>query len=137
MPISPRRLKWPWIWPCLLTLYWAALFVATHLPQDVPYLPSDRTDKPIHFAAYAGLAVLLIGTWQYAAAEPKVRHLWWAWLALVLYAAIDESTQLLVGRTASFGDWFADVMGATVGLAIFAGVSRFGRARKSTVAPHT
>jgi VanZ family protein len=37
-----------------------------------------------------------------------------------MYAAADELTQLLVGRTASVGDWLADAAGAALGLAFFA-----------------
>jgi VanZ family protein len=133
----PRRSKWRWILPCLLTLYWAALFVATHLPRNVPYLPSERTDKPIHFVAYFALAALLAATWQHMVERLQWRHFWWAWLTLVLYAAVDESTQTLVGRTASFRDWFADVLGATCGLAIFALVSLYLWRRKATSGPDT
>jgi VanZ family protein len=107
-------------WKALLAGYWIVLFTATHLPRDFPALPSDRFDKVVHAAAYAILAWLVAKAWEKSAGRLTGRHLRFAWFALVVYAAFDELTQLLVGRYASFGDWLADCVGAALGFVVFA-----------------
>jgi VanZ family protein len=125
MPDSLRRaLKNPRIWQLILAGYWLALFVATHLPNDMPILPSGRSDKLVHFAAYAILAVLLATTWQLTAGHLTARHLVVLWIAIVLYGAIDEWTQIPVGRDCNLWDWTADAVGALTALAIFARLTR-------------
>ena len=47
------------------------------------------------------------------------RQLCAVWALIVLYGAVDEVTQIPVGRNANLSDWLADAAGATVGLAIF------------------
>ncbi len=107
------------IWRVLLAGYLLALVVGTHLPPAFAGLPGERGDKLVHVAAYAGLAWLLAMAWQSSTGLLNGRHLWFAWLAIVSFAAAHEVTQLLVGRTASVGDWLADAAGAAVGLAVF------------------
>jgi VanZ family protein len=117
--IGPH-LRSPKLWQILLAGYWLALFVATHLPPSIARVPGHGIDKLIHASVYALLAGLLATTWQCAAGQLTFRHLRWVWIALVLYAAFDELTQIPVGRTASWADWFADGLGALIGLALFA-----------------
>jgi VanZ family protein len=125
MPDSPRRLlKNPRTWRLALASYWLSLFVATHLPNNVPILPSGRSDKLMHFAAYAILAALLATTWQLAAGHLTVRHLVVLWIAVVLYGAVDEWTQIPVGRDCNLWDWIADALGALTALAVFAWLMR-------------
>ena len=112
------------IWQWLLALYWLALAVATHLPKRYPGLPSGHSDKVMHCSAFALLALLLAITWQLAAGRLMSTHLAVTWLVLVVYAALDEWTQMAVGRNASLADWLADVIGALVGIAAFVIVRR-------------
>jgi VanZ family protein len=107
------------LWQLALAGYWLALFAATHVPRRVVTVPGGKIDDVIHFVAYAILAGLLAITWERSAGQLSAAHLRWAWVALALYAAIDELTQPLVGRTASWADWLADALGAAVGLALF------------------
>jgi VanZ family protein len=93
-------------------LYWLVLFVLTHLPAA--RLPVVRvTDKTIHFATYAGLALLLFTTLStlrrgWGRAEVAV-----AVLGICLsYAAVDEWTQIPFGRDCEMADWYADTAGA-------------------------
>lgn len=116
----PQKLDAATIWRVLLAGYWLALFVGTHLPPTFPGLPGDNSDKLVHAAAFAGLAWLLATAWQSSVGRLNGRHLRFAWLAVVLYGAADELTQLLVGRSATMGDWLADAAGAALGLVIFA-----------------
>lgn len=107
-----------------LGLFWLALFVGTHLPVDPQILGPDGRDKIAHFGAYLTLALLVAITWQLAAGVLSPRHLVFAWIGIAAYCALDEITQIPVGRDCEFGDWAADVCGAAVGLVVFALVSR-------------
>jgi len=94
---------------CLI-VYWVAAFVGTHVPGH--HLPRvGAGDKLLHCWGYTALACLL---WVTLLAHRRAR--WGVLVVLPLYAALDEITQPLVGRTASIGDWLADVGG--VGLAV-------------------
>jgi VanZ family protein len=125
MPDSLRRLlKNPRVWQFALAGYWLALFAATHVPNDMPILPSGRADKLVHFAAYAVLAALLATTWQLAAGHLTMRHLVILWIVIVLYGAIDEWLQIPVGRDCNLWDWTADALGALTALVLFAWVMR-------------
>ncbi|HEX2474078.1 MAG TPA: VanZ family protein [Lacipirellulaceae bacterium] len=107
------------IWQIALGLYWLGLFVVTHIPSEMAALPGASTDKLVHVAAFALLAMLLATAWELSAGPIWFRHLACAWLLLVLYGAIDEWTQTLVGRQASLYDWLGDAIGALIGLAVF------------------
>jgi VanZ family protein len=88
-------------------------------PADVPDSPPG-VDKAVH----AGLFLLLAVTGRWAGARRGVLA-----VVLVLYGAGSEVVQGLdvVGRSASVGDWLADVAGALTGLAGWAVVA--GRRR--------
>jgi VanZ family protein len=100
----------------LLTLYWAALFVGTHIPRmGVP----GGNDKLAHFLAFSGLAFLL--AWCLAALRPTRVAILSVLAIVILYAAMDESTQLLVPtRNGDIADWLADVAGGVAGLVAYA-----------------
>ena len=101
-----------------LVLYWAAMFVATHIPGDAMPEQSLGLDKLAHFTAYAILAWL-------AAMLLRVTG-WWNWktaLAIVfvaaIYGAIDEWLQPYFDRHADVDDWLADMVGVAFGLLVF------------------
>ena len=100
----------------LLCFYWGALFYSTHTPLPVRALPGN-SDKVIHCSAYAILAMLLLslrairGPFQWTSILGR-------WLFLAFYGAFDELTQAFVKRTPDLEDWFADLFGAAIGLAI-------------------
>jgi VanZ family protein len=101
-----------------LVAYWCLSFVATHTPV-VPSVPLTSSDKLVHAVAYFILALLLAIAWSLR------RPLGWrGYLAifaiLLAYGALDEITQILVGRRADVADWLADAAGAIAGLAVFA-----------------
>lgn len=102
----------------LVAGYWLALFVATHIPHVPAALTMPGSDKWQHFTAYAGLALLL------AARQSLGRFLTWKLAARIvgfvsLYGIFDELSQIPVGRDAELWDWYADVMGACSGVAMF------------------
>jgi VanZ family protein len=106
-------------WQFALAGYWLAMFVATHVPRQFSALPREGTDKLVHIAAFAVLAWLLATAWEQSVGRLRGAHLVAIGCLLTVYAAFDEATQPLVGRTASFGDWLADGIGVVVGLIAF------------------
>jgi len=100
-----------------LAVYWMAIFIGTHLPNDLPSL-GEVDDKLLHFGAYAGLAFLLAA----ACTTLRLRHgtLLLPMAVAAIYGCIDELSQRAVpGREADVADWAADVFGAGVGVFAF------------------
>lgn len=99
----------------LFLAYWIALTTGTHWPRLA--IPGLYSDKVLHLGAFGGLALLL--GWAYPQRwGSKLGRLGILALTLIVYATIDEITQLKVpGRTACWEDWFADLAGITLGLA--------------------
>jgi VanZ family protein len=120
----PNRSKLTTLSKFALALFWLALFAATHVPPTLSFLPPQGSDKVAHFAAYAMLALLLATTWQLAGGVLTSRHLGLAWLAAALYGALDEVTQIPVGRDCNIWDWTADALGAATGLLLFVWLRR-------------
>jgi len=98
--------------------YWLLMFLATHLTRVPAAVEAEGSDKWFHFGGYAVLALLLAV--RRAVGVPVT---WRAALGLMgvvaLYGMIDEITQIPVGRDADIADWYADVAGAAIGLAVF------------------
>ena len=103
-----------------LLIYWPIAFIGTHIPSPwEPSEPSSRRapyDKFGHFAGYALLAWLLMSLLSrrfhpLAAAALTL-------LAIAAYGAIDELTQPYFNRSADLPDYYADLIGGAVGVAI-------------------
>ena len=100
----------------LLSIYWLALFVGTHIPLRKIGLPGN--DKLLHLLAYGGLAFLL--AWAVAGARPTWRSILAVLLVVSTYGIVDELTQSLIpSRSSDLGDWIADVAGALFGLVCY------------------
>jgi len=56
-------------------------------------------------------------------------------IAAAAYGAFDELTQPLFGRSASWGDWLADMVGAAVAVIVFEAVLSMRARRKPSAAP--
>jgi VanZ family protein len=103
-----RRILW-----LLTALYWAVLFVLTHLPRD-RLIRGPSNDKLEHFAAYLVLSLMLGATlWLALPSRRRIVPLIVLGVAAI-YGVFDEFTQIPVGRDAELGDWLADVCGAAV-----------------------
>jgi VanZ family protein len=108
----------------LVIIYWALLFVGTHVPiigRPAGMLSKlgENSDKAAHCLAYAGLAFLLCTA---ASVRWGFRQSFIAAVLVLLmtYGAIDEWTQNLVPpREGNWDDWGADVLGIGIGLAAF------------------
>jgi VanZ family protein len=116
-PHKPRSLRLRLLfWTCLAIAWWTLIFVATHIPIQLPG-PVTALDKYQHAAAFLGLAVLLCAA--YEAWRPRQE---WGYLGVFLaagaYGAIDEWTQSFVGRQSDVLDWFADLGGVALGVGL-------------------
>ncbi len=111
-PLLTRVVLWGWLG------YWLLLFTVMHLPRPPgAHLAEWVGDKCVHAGAYFLLATL--GGWW---ALRRGRWLGAGWLGrwcivYAVYAAVDEWLQQYVNRACELGDWFADVVGASTGLA--------------------
>ena len=99
--------------------YWVLLLTLTHMPASKVHVPGMLTDKQCHFLAYFGLSFGLGLTLLMTL--PGKRWVPFYVIAVAMaYGAIDERTQLLVGRDCELGDWYADVAGAcSAGVLLF------------------
>ncbi len=108
-----------------LGLYWAVLFVATHLPNPPVAVPGNVPDTWLHFFAYLGLAALLVLVISVSGSSGRWTGLV-AWGMAAVYGAIDELLQMIpaLHRTAEWKDWVADLGGAACGVFLGAFVAR-------------
>jgi VanZ family protein len=106
--------------PIVLVLYWAGIFILTHIPVQNLGGPKVN-DKIAHFVAYAGLATLLyLAFWL---RWPRLRAAGWAVIGIcMVYGAADELLQIPVGRSAELADWIADTAGAVTAVTVLASV---------------
>ena len=109
----------------LVAVYWAAIYIATHIPAPkLPYVPV--TDKTAHFVSYfllaAGISIAMMLQHR--------RNIPVTVLAITLaYGAIDELTQIPVNRSCELADWYADAAGASCGVVIVWLISLFSLSR--------
>ena len=131
-PAPPRRLARPLA--AVTVAYTLVLVFATHYPRPEELLgPNPPSDKTLHFAAYGLLGLFVAATlaaggrWSRASAGRLL-------VALAAFAALDEATQPLFGRSAEPLDWVCDVIGIATGIAVVALVRRWLESR-SPVTP--
>jgi VanZ family protein len=110
----------------LTIVYWAGLFVLTHLPlPKLPYVPV--ADKTAHFVSYGLLAVGVIVSLRLrdrgGGGDPAVKVL----AVLLVYGVVDELTQIPVGRSCEMADWYADAAGAAAGVVLVSLAARLWR----------
>jgi VanZ family protein len=99
----------------LVAVYVVALFASTHLPLPAIVEELPASDKDLHLAAYAVLA-LLVGFWRGTATLATPGRLAGVSAGLLIYAAFDEVLQGPVGRSPDVRDWLADAAGIIIGL---------------------
>ncbi len=111
---SPRRgIGW------LLACYWTLMFVCSHVTLSEGSPALEIQDKVLHFAAFAGLALLAMTYQHVRKGGTGWLDLAAVWGILAAYGAFDEITQIPVGRTGDPLDWLADAAGAAAGLLAF------------------
>jgi VanZ family protein len=102
----------------LAVVYVAILFAGTHFPSSAVDGFSWE-DKLIHLSGYAVLTFFVLVGWDLTIGMLKAKHYFAVWLAGTIYAAADEITQELVGRTCDIDDWAADMFGIVLGMVLF------------------
>jgi VanZ family protein len=107
-----------------LFVYWATIFVGTHLPREIAEEEMARLeafnlgDKSLHFIAYFGLGFLLC--WALPARFKLSQRLVIAIAIGIAYAAFDEWSQRFVeGRVPGLDDFIADSGGFLAGVLLF------------------
>ena len=86
------------------------------------------SDTHAHFAAYAGLAALLLWSLHLTNLSSRAAA-WWVVAIGLVYGALDELLQIPVNRVCSMQDWLADATGVmtVVSLFVVAGAVRAAR----------
>lgn len=102
----------PWVRRAGAWLFWPAVAVVVwgELTPQPPAAAALLWDKAEHFLAYFGLTLLASLAWGLR------RSLVWVFLAMVALGGALEIIQAFVGRDAEWGDFFANDLGALVGL---------------------
>ncbi len=114
--LRPSRIRRPLTAACVAC--WLAAFAATHVPLRLPPTgPVPSSDKTLHFAGYLGLGLIVLLTLHVRSVRGRRRNRRMVGMLLV-YAAVDESTQPLFGRHAAVADWTADLLGILTACAI-------------------
>jgi VanZ family protein len=119
-----------WWGPALV--YAVVIFVCSSI-SDPPSPPGPVTDKDLHFALFAGLAVVVLraltrGRWREVTTAATLQ----AVAITTAYGASDEWHQHFVpGRSADPRDLLADAIGAIVAVLIVWLVGRWARGRVS------
>jgi len=104
-----RRIGRVMFWPALIVVLWGEL--TPHPPKLAGPWMWDKLD---HFTAYFGLALLATLGWGLR------RSLIWVFLAVIGLGGGLEIIQTLTGRDGQWGDFFANDLGALLGLAVAA-----------------
>ena len=129
MGMRPRS-RWSLWYRRIFPTYAAFLFCATHFPGlELRRIPGD--DKTAHFLAYGMLAFLF---WRFAGTFSAItsgRFAPLAALGLCAWAAIDESTQPIMGRSAELMDWLVDCAGIALAIVGLELLRRVGFARRA------
>jgi hypothetical protein len=95
-----------------------AMFVGTHMPASTEVFLAS-SDKMLHFWAYSSLAMFLLVSGELTLGRLQPIHFFSVWLGCTIYGALDEITQIPVGRNCDIADWVYDVMGVVAALTVF------------------
>ena len=103
-----------------LVFYWLSFFVLAHIPEPGFVSKAGVSDKGLHFLAYLILVFLL---WFAVSPDQKVvwrkAVVWWVFIVLTGYGAVDELLQGFTGRNCDVMDIVANIAGTFTGLILF------------------
>ncbi len=103
----------------LLSIYWPAIFILTHIPVPMLARQSGMSDKTMHFLAYMALVFFLwLAISPYQKVNWKKAKAWIILAVIVWYGVFDEWLQGKVGRNADVMDIAADLSGGVAGLVV-------------------
>lgn len=105
-----------------VVVYSVFVLMVSSIPPDkivIPFQSFEYIDKVYHFCEYGFLGILLarLVYWLHAVSggHGKIRWLLDFYLVVFFLGAFDEFWQSLFNRSTTLDDFFADVLGATVG----------------------
>jgi len=97
---------------------WIGMFVATHIPvRAIGVLHFRHADKLVHAGLYALLTILGGRRLKMSGRSVATRSLLSWGGVYAAYGVLDEWLQSYVGRSMSFSDWLADVVGISIATA--------------------
>jgi len=111
-----------------LLLFFLALLVGMGLLMHLPQPTLDRfgfrqsfkspfpfsLDKVVHFGTYFLLSALL-SAWMWVGRVPVLKQVVLILIVFAGYSALEEYTQQFTQRTTDLHDWYADLLGVTLG----------------------
>jgi VanZ family protein len=104
----------------LLVFYWLTFFILAHIPEPDLVSKAGVSDKGLHFLAYLILVFLL---WFAVSPDQNVGWrkavVWWVFIVLTGYGAVDELLQGFTGRNCDVMDIVANIAGTFAGLILF------------------
>lgn len=103
-----------------LSIYWPALFIATHMPEIPGWVRrSGMSDKTLHYMAYLALTSLAwLAISPYNKVNWKKAKVWGVLVVVVWYGALDEWLQGFVNRSVDIHDFYANLIGTVTSLII-------------------
>lgn len=108
-------MRWRILAWIILLCYWLILVSLTHMPPRMIPL-AGISDKFMHILAYWGLTLFIYtALW---ATFPRRSIAIFVIAVVLIHGALDEWTQSMVGRSAEFLDWVADLIGALTGVGL-------------------
>lgn len=114
-------------------IYLAIAFAMTHTPAgQIDNLPDYLSDYILHGIGYFILGVLSVWVVLTSRRGLTPRLFLAVYLAILIYATIDERTQPWVGRACELSDWIADAVGALIGMTIAVVLNRAFAARQAS-----
>lgn len=98
----------------LCVILWMGAFTATHVPgEDLPEF--HTSDTVLHVTGFAGLASTFFVTLA-AYGVSRIHRIPTGICIMMIYAALDESTQPFFHRSQDIMDWLADLGGTALAL---------------------
>lgn len=130
-PMASRRVRL--LAAIMCGTLWAAALVATHVPRS--QLPNLATgDKALHGMGYFVLASVFAATLAFHGL-PLRRRSTVVLVVMPLYGAFDETTQPMFGRSASWGDYLADIVGILLAVIVCVIILRVWARIRPSLAP--
>ena len=110
-------------WLVLTVILTTIVIVLTHIPQEsMPsQIQQSGIDKILHALAYGTITFFLLLSLK---SPPSIYTVFWILCPLLTIGIVDEITQPLVNRQASFTDLLADAIGIITVLLLTTAVKR-------------
>jgi len=119
-----------WFWTPVV-IWMAIIFFLSSIPSSgEPFIDIPNIDKFFHCVVYFILGALLVRAFWNSASNPNYKYILVVSIVIAaIYGASDEFHQLFTpGRSCDFFDLLADIIGASIGAALYSYRERVHRA---------